>query len=166
MPKFDFQLEGVLRERKNAEQQRQREVAVVQTKFAALQAELRELDQTVRAAEQELRDKRLLGRLDLSFLAAHRRFSFAMQRKALGLAQNIATVQVKLNEMQRKLIEAVKRRKAIEKLKEKQFQRWREEKARHEMLEMDEVALQMGRLAALHEQAMADAQLDDQAGVA
>jgi flagellar export protein FliJ len=75
-----------------------------------------------------------------------------MQRKALALAEQIGHAQKKVDEAQRQLNEAVKRRKAIEKLREKQFERWREELQRAEIHEMDEVAMQMGRLERLAEQ--------------
>jgi flagellar FliJ protein len=152
MPKFIFKLEGVLKERKNAERQRLLQLSVVQQQMSKLQGELRRMDQTVRDAEEDLRKNRMIGKLDLPFLAAHRRFAFSMQRKAIALAEQIAKVQIGVNEAQRQLTEAVKRRKAIEKLKEKQFERWREEMARHDTLEMDEVAMQMGRQALLDEQ--------------
>ena len=100
----------------------------------------------MRDADKDLRENRLIGKLDLRFLAAHRRFAFSMQRKALALAEQMAQVQVKVDEAQKKLTEAMKRRKAIEKLREKQFERWREDLCRYELHEMDEVAMQMGRL--------------------
>src|SRR5208282_1847920 len=85
MAKFFFQLEGVLRQRTHAEQQRKRDVAVIQLQMTALEQELRALDASRQATEQDMRDNRLRGRLDLAFLAAHRRYSFAMQRKALEI---------------------------------------------------------------------------------
>ncbi len=153
MAKFVFKLEGVLKERKNAERQRLLELGVIQKDMTALKEQLRALDQTVRDADKDLRENRLIGKLDLRFLAAHRRFAFSMQRKALALAEQMAQVQVKVDEAQKKLTEAMKRRKAIEKLREKQFERWREDLARYELHEMDEVAMQMGRLERTEQEA-------------
>src|SRR5208337_1477930 len=98
MAKFVFQLEGVLKHRENVEHQRLRELAVIQAQMTALQQELRALDASVRASEDDLRKNRLLGKLDLAFLAAHRRFRFAMQRKALDIAQKMAAVQVHVDQ--------------------------------------------------------------------
>ncbi|MGA3067691.1 MAG: flagellar export protein FliJ [Tepidisphaeraceae bacterium] len=145
MPKFEFQLDGVLRQRKNAEQQRQRELAVIQSQMNEFREQMRQLDLSVRDIEKDMRENRLIGRIDLTYLAAHRRFAFSMQRKALALAERMAAVQLKINEAQKNLNEAVKARKAMEKLREKQFDRWREALARHETLELDEVTIQMGR---------------------
>jgi flagellar FliJ protein len=152
MPKFVFKLEGVLKQRKHAERQRLLELGVIQKDMTRLQENLRTLDQTVRDAEKDLRENRMTGKLDLAFLAAHRRFAFSMQRKAMALAEQMAGVKIKVDEAQKKLTDAVKRRKAIEKLREKQLERWREDLARAEIHEMDEVAMQMGRQVFLADQ--------------
>jgi flagellar FliJ protein len=153
MPKFDFKLEGVLRQRKNAEQQLQRELAVFQGEMAVLEAELRALDVSVQQTTEDLRQNRMTGRLDLNFLGAHRRFTLAMQRKALGIAQQMNGVRIKMVESQRKLGEAVKKRKILEKLREKQFEEWRQGIAKQELHDLDEVAMQMSYRQLADEQA-------------
>ncbi|HEX4054037.1 MAG TPA: flagellar export protein FliJ [Tepidisphaeraceae bacterium] len=155
MPKFVFQLDGVLRQRTHVEQQRKRELATVQTQMAVLDAELRALDGSVRAAEEDLRQNRLVGRIDLAFLAAHRRYAFAMQRKAMGIAQKMSGVQIQLDKAQRNLAEAAKQKKILGKLRERRFARWREEVERRDLLEMDEIAMRLG-----HHQ-IGDAELGD-----
>ena len=54
MPKFIFQLEGVLKHRKHLEQQRQRALAEAQAHMAQLQAQLRLLDESMRSAGVDL----------------------------------------------------------------------------------------------------------------
>ncbi|MGD0463236.1 MAG: flagellar export protein FliJ [Tepidisphaeraceae bacterium] len=143
MAKFVFQLDGVLRQRTRVEEQRKRELAVVQQQMAALDAELRALDASVRAVEQDLRENRLIGRIDLAFLAAHRRYAFAMQRKAMGVAQKMAGVQVQLEKARRLAAEASKRKKILEKLRERRFARWREQLERRDLTEMDEISMRL-----------------------
>jgi flagellar protein FliJ len=143
MPRFVFQLDGVLRQRTHVEQQRQRELAVVQGQMAALDAELRALDTAVRAAEDDLRKNRLVGRIDLAFLAAHRRYAFAMQRKAMGIAQKMAGVQIQLEKAQRNLAEAAKQKKILAKLRERRLERWRDDVQRRDLTEMDEIAMRI-----------------------
>jgi flagellar protein FliJ len=143
MAKFVFKLEGVLRQRKTAEQQKQRELANIQAKMEVLRAELRSMDLSVQTATEDVRRNRLTGPLDLSFLAAHRRYSFAMQRKAMELAQKMAVVQRDVDVAAAGFREAAKQRKVIEKLREKQMQRWREEASKRELAELEEVGLQM-----------------------
>jgi len=143
MAKFVFKLDGVLRQRSNVEQQRKRELAVIQARMTALEAELRSVDATVRAAEEDLRTNRLIGVIDLAFLGAHRRFSLAMQRKAMGIAEKMAGVKLEVDKAKQKLAEASKRKKILEKLRERNYQRWREDLDRREQAEMDEIAMRL-----------------------
>jgi flagellar FliJ protein len=142
--KFVFKFDGVLRQREHVEAQRQRELAVVQQEMTKLQNELRELNESVQGSTDDLRNNHLTGRLDLNFLAAHRRFMLAIQRKGAGLVQQIAAVQKRLDVAQSALAEAAKQRKIIEKLREKSFERWKADLARKEMMETDEIAMQIG----------------------
>jgi len=144
MARFVFQLDGVLRHRTNLEHQCKRELALIQGQMSALDADLRALDASVRASEADLRTNRLLGRLDLAFLAAHRRYAVAMQRKAMDIAQKMAAVQVQLDRAKQNLAEAAKKRKIIEKLRERQYARWREQLERRDIAEMDDIGMQLG----------------------
>jgi flagellar FliJ protein len=143
MPKFKFQLEGVLRQRKQLERQRQRELAVVQAELNGLTAQLKELESNTQNATLDLRQNRLTGVLDMSFLAAHRRFMIAVQRQGMQLVQKMAVVQKKIDDARLALFEAAKGRKIIEKLREKQFERWKQELGRKELAELDEVSMQL-----------------------
>ena len=151
MAKFVFKFDGVLRQREHVETQKQRELAIVQQEMTKLQAELKQLNDQVTGSTDDLRTNHLTGRLDLNFLAAHRRFMLAMQRKGAVLMQQIAAVQQRVNVAQAALAEAAKQRKIMEKLKEKSFERWRADLARKEMIETDEIAMQMGYRNSLDE---------------
>ncbi len=140
MAKFVFKFDGVLRQREHVETQRQRELAVVQQEMAGLQIELRALNDAVQASVADLRDNHLTGRLDLNFLAAHRRFTLAMTRKGAALVQQIAGVQKRLDVAQAALAEAAKQRKIIEKLRERQQDEYLQEDARRERAETSELA--------------------------
>jgi flagellar export protein FliJ len=143
MAKFDFKLEGVLRHRKNLERERQRELAVVQAQLRQLENQLRQLDLEVQQASGDLRQNRLVGRLDLNFLAAHRRFVAAMQKKGMTLVQRMAVVRKQVEEARNALAQAAIQRKAIEKLREKQHQRWQDELNRKQAEEIDEIGMQL-----------------------
>jgi flagellar FliJ protein len=143
MAKFVFKLEGVRRQRKHIEQQKQRELAIRQQQFVELQKALARLTETVQKTTEDVRKNHLVGRLNMEFLAAHRRFLVGMQRQAMGLMQRLALAQRGVDEARSELAEAAKHRKAIEKLREKQFTRWREEIAKREQAEMDEIGMQL-----------------------
>ena len=166
MARFVFQLDGVLRQRKLAEEQKQRELAVVQAAMTALETQLRELDQTVQSTTADVRSNHLTGRLDLNFLAAHRRYIAATQRKALELAERMAAVQVRLDAARKTLADAARERKIIEKLREKREAEWKAAQARKDMAALDEIGTRIGYESGLRqaaeEQAVTDRRLAEQ----
>jgi flagellar FliJ protein len=144
MPKFKFPLEAVLKHRTHAEQERMRELAVCQGEMTRLQNELKALNDSMQASAADMKSNHLVGTIDVAYLAAHRRFTVAMQRKGQVLVQDMARQQRKVDDAQRLLAEAAKERKVIEKLRERQFDRWKQEVERKELAEMDEVGAQFG----------------------
>lgn len=143
MARFVFNLDGVLRQRKRIEQEKQRAMAEKQAVLVELQNALRQMQETVESSNADIRQNRLVGRLDMAFITAHRRFLASMQRQSLSLAQKIALAQRAVEDARAELIEAAKQRKAIEKLREKQFERWRAERARREQAQLDEIGMQL-----------------------
>jgi flagellar FliJ protein len=143
MARFVFKLEGVLKQRRHEERERLREVSVRQAAVTEVQSSLQRLNESVSGSNEEVRQNRLTGVLDMNFLGAHRRFLFAMQRRAIELAQKMAYAHKQLHEAQALLAEAAKRRKTIEKLRENQFARWRAERNRKEQLQLDEAGMQI-----------------------
>ncbi|HWB53890.1 MAG TPA: flagellar export protein FliJ [Tepidisphaeraceae bacterium] len=144
MAQFIFHLEAVLRHRKNIERDKQRAVAELQAMMADLRNRLDALDTSVRQSVEDIRQHRLTGVLDMSFLAAHRRFLNSCQKQAIDLAQQIAKLQLRIDAARRALAEAARDRKIIEKLKEKQYERWRQRQSAAELALLDEVGMQIG----------------------
>lgn len=143
MPKFVFPLEAVLRHRTRAEQERQRELAVAQAEMSRLQDELKALNEAMQSSSADMKANHLTGSLDVNFLAAHRRYTVAMQRKGLTTVQDMARQRRKVDEAQRLLNEAAKERKIMEKLRERQHERWAAEVGRKEAAGLDEVGMQL-----------------------
>jgi flagellar protein FliJ len=157
MSKFIFKLEPLLRQRKRDEQERQRELAQRELVVVNLQHELKRLDESLKGASDDLRNNHLTGAIDISFLTAHRRFLLSMKRQGAGLIQQIAAAQAHVDQARLKLIEAAKQRKVMEKLREKQFARWREGQARREQADMDEIGSQIGYANVTEDLALGDA---------
>ena len=143
MAKFHFQLEGVLKQREGLERERQRTLAVAQARMQKLEEQLRDLDRSVQAAHADAREHHLLGKLDMAFLAAHRRFIASSQRQAMNLAQGMAAVKTEIDQARAALAEAAKQRKVIEKLRQRQYDRWKADLLRKETAEMDEIGTQL-----------------------
>ena len=89
MAQFKFKLQGVLRQRELIEDEKQRALSIVRAELAGLETQLRNLNQTVIDAINDLKNNRLTGVLDMKFLAAHRRFMIATQRQGSGIGSSL-----------------------------------------------------------------------------
>jgi flagellar export protein FliJ len=125
------------------EEQRQRELGVAQAEMARMEAELRAMDASAKGVADDVRDNRLTGTLDMAFLAAHRRYMLAVQRQALGLAQRMAAQQQVVDAARARLADAAKQRKIIEKLREREAERWKAEQSHKEVEQLAEVNMQL-----------------------
>jgi flagellar protein FliJ len=144
MAKFVFRLAVVLRQRKRAEQECQRALAERLAVLVELQNALKRLDESAKNAGEDLRKNHLTGAIDLTYLAAHRRYMNAMQQQGLEIAKQIGAAQTVVDAARAKLTEAAKARKVIEKLRERQFERWQLDQSRRETAATDEIGSQIG----------------------
>jgi len=75
-----------------------------------------------------------------------------MQQKGRTLAQRMLLQQRAVDAARQVLAEAAKKRKAIEKLRERRWEEWLAEQARNETAELDEVAQQMALASRMDEE--------------
>ena len=143
MARFVFKLETVLRHRERIEQERQRELAVVQAELTRLQAAVRGIEDEMQRSTADVRDNHLVGKLNMAYLAAHRRYMLGMQRKGMDLVEQVNAQQQKVNEARAALAEASKQKKILEKLRERQQAAWSADLARSDAGAADELATQM-----------------------
>jgi flagellar export protein FliJ len=142
MAKFIFKLEALLKQRKREEQECQRLLAEQAAVVTTAEEAVRRINESVQSGHEDVR-QHLMGKLDMGFLTAHRRFMGAMQRKMTDLTQQLAMAKRRLQEARLRLAEAARRHKAIEILREKQFDRWRADQARIETALSDEIGNQL-----------------------
>jgi flagellar export protein FliJ len=154
MAQFKFKLAAVLRHRESVEKERQRDYALALARQKELEDQLKALDQTMQATNDDVRQNHLVGRLNVSFITAHRRFLLGMRQKATTLVAAIAEARKATESARAVMAEAAKHRMVLEKLRETQERRWRDEAGRKEMMALDEVAMQIafGQTAGGHEQ--------------
>jgi len=143
MAKFVFQLQGVLRFRENIERQRQRDLGIALGERVMVEDQIRRLDEKAKSAMADLRANHLIGKIDLTFLAAHRRFMMAVQRQGTMLLEQLRARQKSVDAAQAALAEAMKQKKILSKLRERQQGRWRDAINRKEIADLDDVATQM-----------------------
>src|ERR1700736_6303335 len=117
MAAFVFQLDSVLRHRERVEKDRYRELSICDAEMKRFEGELNSLNHELDGSTADVRDHHLVGRLDMRYLAAHRRYMLGMQRKVLALAQKMTQQQKLVDDARRALFEASKQRKVLEKLR-------------------------------------------------
>lgn len=115
--------------------------------------QIREAQTRIVLENRKLTGEKLVGKLDMAYIAHEKRYvgnlhmqiAFMMQ-KLVGIEERIAAARVEL-------LAAAKARKVIEKLREKQLARWREEQDRKEAAAMDEIGTQIALRNMAHEMA-------------
>jgi flagellar protein FliJ len=152
MARFKFTLQTLLDRREQIEQDRQRELAAVQSVMTALQQELKALNDSMQTSIGDLRAGKLIGRLDLQFLAAHRRYVLSVERRAMTLAQRMAIQQRAVDEARARLVAVARDRKMLEKLRDKRKSAFIAEQGRKEFAELDDA---ISRLSASEQAAHA-----------
>lgn len=143
MARFIFRLEALLRQRRLIEEQRQTEMAAAQREVTRIETELRRINESRESVAAQMRSNHLVGRLNLSLIAAHRRFGTSLARQIAALNAERVQHQATLDAARLALVEAARERKTVEKLKEQQFARWQEDQARRELADSDEVGMQL-----------------------
>jgi flagellar FliJ protein len=143
MARFVFQLQSVLRHRERIEEGRQRELAFVVSELVRLERERQSLIFDMEENAAEVRNHHMTGKLDMAYLAAHRRYMLGMQRQLGAMAPKIAQQQKVVNEARAALAEASKQKKILEKLREKQHDCWSADQERREAGALDELNTQL-----------------------
>lgn len=139
MARFRFELEAVLQHRIRLEQEQQRVVAELETSRAALESAIRSCQDGLVRERAEMR----------AVLAANdirgARFQAGAATRLVGSAQRavleLAGVHKRLEGARAMLLEATKRRKAVELLKDRRFEEWRQLQAKREAEAIDEMAV-------------------------
>jgi flagellar protein FliJ len=142
-PKFEFRLEALLEHRRAIEKEHQRKVAGIQQQIHALTRQIRDAQLRIALENKKLSGEQLVGKLDMAYIANEKRFVGNLHMHIALTMQKLAGVEQTLAAARVELLEAAKARKVMEKLKEKQFARWRLEQDRKESAAMDEIGTQI-----------------------
>ena len=145
MDKFVFALDGVLRLRQRMELLRQRDLSAATLRVRGLELQVRDLDRQVRDCAAEVRRSHLTGRLDVGFLRHQREYLEAMRTRAAEIAREITAGQIEAEKARRAMEDEMRQRKVIEKLRQRQFERWSGEQRRAEIEQADDAAARGSR---------------------
>jgi len=136
---FKFRFETVLATRRNAEEVYQKELAEARRALAAEQAALRDKRSTRRRCMQELQRTQRQG-FRAPVIQLYGPYSGRLERDINTQQKRVAGAESKVNQRRSALIEAVKKRKVLEKLKEKDQKEHLDAMTLRDRKFMDEVA--------------------------
>ena len=139
---FRFRLEVVRRIRKQAQDAHRREVADAIRSVSAAEDQIAELDGRLRTTVNHTRDTQQARRLDMVSLQRHHLYRGWLHRRRVEAREELGRRQAELDRRREKLAEATKQLKVIEKLREKQQNRYDLLIERQEQAAYDEAALQ------------------------
>ncbi len=139
MAKFAFRLEPLLKARRRAEQDAQRAVARILRQRMTLEDTLRGFQQKISHGKESLRGS-LAGSIDMRALRLEAGASLHLVRKAQQVVLQLAGLGQRQAPARAKRIEARKRRRALELLRERRLEQWRTALDKAEDAQLDELA--------------------------
>jgi flagellar FliJ protein len=143
MARFKFRLEALLTHRQQVEKEKQRRVAQIQGEIQAVVRHIQETQTRIAAENRTLGTRELTGRLDMQYIAHEKRFVGALAVRISLAMQKLAGLERTLAAARAELLVAARARKVIDKLREKQWRRWRMEQERKEAAVIDEIGTQL-----------------------
>jgi len=140
MAKFTFALEPLLKARRLVEQSHQRIVAQIDRERIQLEENLRRHQMHITQGKQSLQGH-LVGKIDAHALRMHAAASIHLMREAQRIVLELAGVHRRQEAARAELIEASRRRRAVELLRERRFEQWKAAQDKAETAALDELAV-------------------------
>ncbi|MHC4993519.1 MAG: flagellar export protein FliJ [Planctomycetota bacterium] len=141
MAAFEFKLKTVLKTRLQAEEEIQRDLAKLLRQKLAFETELRNMQQNISDDKRLMADS-LVGDVDVCRVRHHARHTLQVTNRAQQIAVKMLGLHKNIENTRRQLLEATRQRKAVEILRDKQYERWLVTERRREQNELDEMATQ------------------------
>lgn len=141
MAAFRFRFETLLRHRRAVEDRHQRQLAQHLRRRMIFHDQIRQMQDTIRSSKHEL-GQGLVGKVDLEAISGFARYSGHATQRAQQLTVPLAALEGQIVEARGHLLEAVRRCKALERLRDRHLGDWRRAEDRRENIELDEVANQ------------------------
>lgn len=139
--RFRFRLEVVRKLREQARDGQRRVVAEVVRAVSAVEGRIGGLTRELRDTIHQTRDKQKVARVDVALLRTHQYYQSWLHRKIMEAGIELDEMKRQLDIERARLGEASARLKAIEKLRERRWQRHCFELQREEQAEANESAL-------------------------
>lgn len=147
MARFVFSLEPVLKARRRSEETFQRDVAGIERERMRLEEILRGHQRNLVSNKDVLRDG-LTGLIEVRDLRLQANSSLQVMRRAQQIVLELAGVYKRLEAARTRLIEASRRRRAIEFVRDRRYEQWKAALNKAETAALDELAV----IAAAHKE--------------
>jgi flagellar protein FliJ len=141
MARFAFKLQALLKHRRAIEDERQRALAQLLREKMIIESQLRR-DQTTIIDDKRRMTAALAGHVDVPRIRQHAAHQHQVAFKAQQVAFKLLELTRRIDTARRDLTHAMKQRKAVEILRDKQWNRWRRQQNRRETAALDELATQ------------------------
>ena len=141
MAGFKFRYDTLLRHRRGIEDQRQRDLAQLMRSRMIFHNELSRMQKTITESKRQLGDT-LIGKVNVDRVGQFARYSGQVEVRGRQLIMRLAQLEKRIVGAREKLLEAVRQRKALEQLRDKDHLAWRRELERREIAELDDLTTQ------------------------
>lgn len=139
MRRFEFNLEKVRRLREHEEHERELELGEITSRCVRSQKEIRRRQEE----KQRLLGGRSFATGGLAAYAAAEAYGQRLDREMGELRRELEELERERGEAQQRFMEASRKRKVLEKLKEKKLERHHREQRKEEQRELDEIGSAM-----------------------
>jgi flagellar FliJ protein len=138
--RFAFAFEALLNARRMDERNHQLTVAQIERQRLRLEDELRHAQTRIISDKEQLKT-RLLGAIDAHGLRMQAAATMHQMRQAQRVVLELAGVHRRLESARAALVEASRRRRAIELLREQRYEHWKSTIVKGEVAALDELAV-------------------------
>jgi len=139
--KFKFKLQSVLDARIKALENCQLALSKVEFKLNQAVKHLEQLYELQKKSKSELESLLTAGtQIDLMIICCHQNYIEKLKSDIKDQHKIIASIEIELEEKKQKVLEALKAKTMLEKLKEKALKEFKENFERLDMLQIDEIA--------------------------
>ena len=137
--RFTFRFDTMLKIRRQREDEHKRIVAGRLREIAKVQEQLDSLDRQIRDELASIRSRQEPGTIDMQQVIRHRRWLGHLHKAVLDGQGRLRFLEAKLAQERAALAEAAKQRQILQKLKERQYERFLREQDRLETLAADDM---------------------------
>lgn len=140
MSKFKFRMATLLKLRESARDERRAQLAQAFRADELIQQEQQRLEGELTAVLDRARRAAGPGEINVDQLLEAQRFEMVLKAQRQHLAQQQEMVRAEIERRRQALVEANREVQIMEKLRERQFEHWRDEENRQDIKRLDEAA--------------------------